>query len=70
MKSEIHLDILGNQPSIGNIIVFKAPYSSKLQLGTIHSFTTSGCPSVVTTNDDGEQYIISVKKEFLIHKYV
>jgi hypothetical protein len=68
MKSEIHLDILGNQPSIGNVIVFKAPSSSKLQLGTIHAFTASGCPSVVTTDGDGEQYIISVKKEFLIYK--
>jgi hypothetical protein len=67
MKSEIHLDILGNQPSIGNIIVFKAPYSSKLQLGKIYAFTKSGCPSVVTADDDGGQYIMTVKKEFLIH---
>jgi hypothetical protein len=59
--------MLGFEPAIGDIIVFKLPYSSKLQLCKIHAFTKSGCPSVIITYDEGGRYFTSVKNEFLIY---
>ena len=71
---EIRKDLLGKEPEIGSFIAYNPPYYKGLKIGKVMSFTKSGLPLVVPTEDlvefedseDKECYLYSPKTGFVI----
>lgn len=62
MKAKV--DIVGNTPKIGDVVIYNPPYYKGIKLVEISDFTKSGCP--VGYYLDNRDYKHIVKTNFFI----